>query len=106
MQMDERRIQEIVERVLSRLGPDAVPRTPMEAALKAADAQAGRPAPAFVPPHLRDKADAEGNKARIPKGSLGVFSDIDAAVTAARTAYETYQKTPLQVRERMVAAMR
>ncbi|MCS6913105.1 MAG: aldehyde dehydrogenase EutE [Myxococcales bacterium] len=100
MQIDERRIQEIVERVVQRLGGQ-VPRTPMEAVLQAAE----RPARPLVPPQLRDR-DEGRRPGRIPQGKLGLFPDVDSAVQAARKAFEQYENTPLALRERIVAAMR
>lgn len=101
MQIDERRIQEIVERVISRLGQDApavLGRTPMEAVLRAADQ---RPAAAAA-----SVSSGKGDKLRIPRSTAGVFPDVDSAVQAARKAYEAYRDTPLHARERIVAAMR
>src|SRR5262245_2659735 len=104
MQIDERRIQEIVEKVIARLGQEAG-RTPMEAVLKAAESPAAQRS--FVPPHLRGPGKDEGRKeARIPRAHLGLFPDVDAAVKAARQAYEAYTAAPVALRERMVAAMR
>ena len=102
MNIDERRIQEIVERVVSRLG-GAGQTTPMEAVLKAAESPAARAG--FVPPHLRGKDEAKKD-ARIPKATLGLFPDIDSAVKAARKAFEQYQEASLSSRERIVSAMR
>src|SRR5437762_7049011 len=100
--MDERRIQEIVERVLSRLDPQGVPlaQTPMEAVLKAADGPAGQ-RQGFVPPSQRGK----DKEARIPRGGHGLFPDVDSAVKAARQAFTEYQNAPLSLRERIVANM-
>ena len=116
MQISEQRIQEIVDKVLSRLGPEAGT-TPMQAVLQAAErtaaaAPAVRPAappPAttgFVPPHLRSAAGGRRPDARIPRASLGLHQDMDAAVGAARKAFEVYQNVPIATRERIIAAMR
>ncbi len=101
--IDERRIQEIVERVLARLGNEALEQTPMQAVLKAAD----RPAAggAFVPPHLREKGDGD-RKDRIPRGGHGLFYDVDSAVKAAQRAFSDYQNAPVSLRERIVRNMR
>jgi hypothetical protein len=116
--LDEQRIQEIVDKVLSRLGPQA-DSTPMQAVLKAAErgtpnTGSSRPstsssaATGFVPPHLRGGNSGGGKRpdVRIPRGSHGLFPDMDSAVTAARKAFDQYQSVPLATRERMVAAMR
>ncbi len=103
MQIDERRIQEIVDKVLSRLGNQEGP-TPMQAVLKAAEGPQRPAGPqGFVPPHLRDKA---ADKSRIPKGGHGLFPDVDSAVKAARQAFEEYRVAPLALRENIVANMR
>jgi aldehyde dehydrogenase len=83
--LDEARIAEIVERVMARLGsgPTAAP---------------APPAPARLP-------QATG-AARIPRGSLGVYSDPEAAVQAARRGFEANEKAPVALRAKMIAAMR
>lgn len=125
-QLDEQRIQEIVDKVLSRLGPEAR-KSPAQAVMQAAS---GSPSTGtgstgstgFVPPHLRPGfkpssssssssftppgGGMRGKDARIPRATHGLFPDIDAAVGAARKAFEQYQSTPVETRERMVAAMR
>jgi len=81
--IDERKIEEIVGRVLERLGggPSPAPR-----------GDAGPAAPA--------------SKAQIPRGTNGVYADADQAAQAARKAFEHNEKTPVAVRAKMVAAMR
>lgn len=83
--LDEARIAEIVERVMARLGagPTAAP---------------APPAPTRMP-------DATG-AARIPRGSLGVYADPEAAVQAARRGFEANEKAPVALRAKMIAAMR
>ena len=111
MQVDEKRIQEIVDKVLLRLSPESMT-TPAEAVMKAAET--GKPSTgtssqrpgAFVPPHLRGGGPGKRGDARIPRGSHGLFPDIDAAVTAAGKAFDQYRAAPLSTRERVVAAMR
>ena len=93
MTLDERRIQEIVERVVARLGT-GLPATPAEAVERAA---LRAPAPARPSP----KRDL-----RVPRGTSGIFSDVDAAVKAAREAFEQHERASLEQRERVVAAMR
>jgi len=95
MQLDEQRIQEIVDKVMARLGPDAR-RTPTEAAFRAASTASTKPA----------AATTRGKEARIPRAQHGLFPDIDTAVAAARKAFEQFESTPLSTRERIVAAMR
>jgi acyl-CoA reductase-like NAD-dependent aldehyde dehydrogenase len=92
--VDEARIQEIVDRVLARIGD--LPGTPMEAV------HAARAAPspsASAPPARRREVD-------VPRGRRGVFPDVDAAVRAARRAYEQNEASSLEARTRWVAAMR
>ncbi len=97
MQLDEQRIQEIVDKVMARLGPEGR-RTPTEAVFAAASASNAAPKPA--PPRSR------GKDARIPRAQLGLFSDIDSAAAAARKAFEQFAAVPVTTRERIIAAMR
>jgi acyl-CoA reductase-like NAD-dependent aldehyde dehydrogenase len=97
--MDEARIQEIVDRVLARIGP--LPETPMEAVRN--------PPPGYTPPSSpapRAAAAGRRSEASVPRGRRGVFPDVDAAVRAARRAYEQNEAAPLEARRRWVEAMR
>jgi aldehyde dehydrogenase len=93
--MDEARIQEIVDRVLARIG--TLPDTPMEAVRN--------PPPGYspAPPPPQPSRRREAN---VPRGRRGVFPDVDAAVRAARRAFEENEAAPLEARTRWVAAMR
>ena len=82
MQLDESRIQEIVEKVLNRLGPDAT------------NGASAKPGPAPAPPAARGA------------GRYGVFPDVASAAAAAQDAYAQLQDTPLEVRARMIEAIR
>ena len=86
--IDERKIEEIVSRVLERLAPGG----------------AGTPAPGRTTP--LPLAEPGKSKANIPRGTNGVYADADAAAKAARRAYEQNEKTPIGIRAKMVAAMR
>ena len=86
--IDERKIEEIVARVLERLAPGG-----------------GTPAPSSLL-HSRPTGDAPKQTANIPRGTNGVYADADAAAKAARRAYEQNEKTPINVRAKMVDAMR
>ncbi len=95
--IDERRIQEIVEKVMARLGaPGALPSSPVEAIERAA-ARYPRPTPL---------GDGKKSSARIPQARLGIFPDVDSAAKAARKAYEEFERASLETRYRVVAAMR
>ncbi len=88
MHLDERRIQEIVERVVARLqgsGPGGSTAAP-----------AVRPAP--EPPARK--------QANIPKGRLGLYPDPDSAIAAARKAHEINERAKLADRGKWIAAMR
>jgi acyl-CoA reductase-like NAD-dependent aldehyde dehydrogenase len=92
--VDEARIQEIVDRVLARIGEQ--PATPMEAVQS--------PPPGFValpqpPPARRREVD-------VPRGRRGVFPDVDAAVRAARRAADQNEASSLEARTGWVRAMR
>jgi acyl-CoA reductase-like NAD-dependent aldehyde dehydrogenase len=84
--LDERRIQEIVERVVARLG-----------------GAGATPAPA---PRGPTPAPAAGRDVRIPPGTLGSYETPDQAVAAAARGFEANEKAPLELRARMIAAMR
>ncbi|HEY4241649.1 MAG TPA: aldehyde dehydrogenase family protein [Kofleriaceae bacterium] len=84
--IDERKIEEIVARVLERLGgnPDATTRAPDRKPLW----------------------DSQAPKSNLPRGTNGVYADADTAAKAAYRAYEQNLKTAVSVRYAMVAAMR
>lgn len=86
MALDERRIEEIVARVVERLAGGGA--SPAPRATSAAPAGGKRPA------------------VDIPRGTLGVYGDAGAAVQAARRGFEANEKAPLSLRTKMIAAMR
>src|SRR5580692_10120832 len=96
--MDEARIQEIVDRVLARVGE--LPETPMEAinAAPAGLVPPSAPAPASLPARRRD--------VDVPRGRRGVFPDVESAVKAARQAHVQNEAAPLEARKRWIEAMR
>jgi propionaldehyde dehydrogenase len=85
--LDERRIEEIVARVLERLG-------------------GGGPAPAPAPARPAPQPGGSGRGANVPRGSNGVYADAEAAATAARRGFEANERLPVETRIKMVAAMR
>jgi len=89
--MDEARIQEIVDRVLARVG--ALPETPLEA-VRSTPAASESPAP-----FRRRDVD-------VPRGRRGVFPDVDSAVKAARRGHQQNEAAPLETRKRWIEAMR
>ncbi len=87
MQLDEPRIQEIVEKVLSALQQPG---------------GGGDGAPKQVEPQTR-----QGPTILIPTaGRYGVFSDVDSAVKNARIAFEQLQAMSLAERDKMIEACR
>src|SRR5688500_1692072 len=85
--LDEARIAEIVERVVERL--------------------ARRPAgPAPSSPAAIAPAGGKGGAAKIPRGTLGIYGDPDQAVAAARRGFEANERAPIELRRKMIAAMR
>ena len=94
-QLDETRIQEIVERVVARLGA-AGSVTPAEA-VKRAPVHPQPPAPAPA---------ARRGEVRIPPARLGIHPDPDSAAKAARKAFEQNEQAAPRVRERWIFAMR
>jgi acyl-CoA reductase-like NAD-dependent aldehyde dehydrogenase len=82
--IDERKIEEIVSKVLERLGGAGVTAPP------------SRGAPVVEPK----------SKANIPRGTNGVYADADAAAKAARKGFEQNERLDLATRAKMIAAMR
>jgi acyl-CoA reductase-like NAD-dependent aldehyde dehydrogenase len=82
--LDERKIEEIVARVIERLG----------GGVSAAPARA----PASNEPSRRGPD--------IPRATLGVFADAEDAVKAARRGFEANERLPIATRARMIEAMR
>src|SRR6478609_10653468 len=81
--LDERKIEEIVARVLERLGGGAAPA-----------------------PNRGGPLELPKSKANIPRGTNGVYADADEAAKAARKAFEQNERTPIAVRAKMVENMR
>ena len=81
--IDERKIEEIVSKVLERLGGGVT----------------AAPARSDVPSEAKSKAN-------IPRGTNGVYADADQAAKAARRAFELNEKTPVATKVKMVGAMR
>ena len=91
-QIDERKIEEIVGRVVDRLLAE-----PSASAGKSTSEPYCAPAP---PQYTPPPAVHTGNRPR------GVFDDMDQAVAAAHRAFAEYEAMPLQTRYDIVAAMR
>jgi acyl-CoA reductase-like NAD-dependent aldehyde dehydrogenase len=85
LSLDERRIAEIVQRVVSDLRPPGPPPAP----------QASSVAPPSVAPPVAPAA-----------GRDGVFADIDAAIAAAQAAQLRLSEIPMERRAILIAAMR
>src|SRR5688500_8195792 len=76
--LDDRKIEEIVSRVVERIA-----------------------GPTKAPPHgAQPAAAAAGPKSKpnIPRGTNGVYGDAEAAVTAARRGFEQNERTPIETR--------
>src|SRR5215475_12258806 len=87
--IDEKKIEEIVARVLDRLGGG-----PTRAPAPRSAAATGSESPAVA------------GKPSVPRGTNGVYADADQAAQAARRAFEANERTPVQTRVKMVEAMR
>ena len=88
--LDERKIEEIVARVLDRLGGGGNGNGQLASTLALTTAHS--------PPPNRG--------AHIPRGTLGVYADPEEAVKAARRGFEANEKCPVAVRTKMVEGMR
>jgi acyl-CoA reductase-like NAD-dependent aldehyde dehydrogenase len=86
--IDERKIEEIVSRVLERLG-----------------GVSGAPG-VSIAPRSEPPPAAPNKKLNLPRGTNGIYADADQAVKAARRAFEQNEKTPVAIRTKMVDAMR
>ena len=82
--IDERKIEEIVARVIERLGSGGATAAPSRAPV----AEGSRSAP------------------NIPRGTLGVYGDADAAAKAARRGFEANERLPVATRAKMIENMR
>lgn len=87
--LDERRIEEIVARVLDRLGGAGTTSAPRSA-----------------PPPVAPSGPESKRGASIPRGTNGVFADADQAARAARKGFELNERLPVGTRAKMVEAMR
>ena len=90
MNLDEKRIQEIVERVMARLGPGG--------------GSPGASAPARAP--AASGASESKREVNIPRGKLGSHPDPDSAVKAARAGHEWNERASLEKRAKIIQAMR
>lgn len=86
--IDERKIEEIVSKVLERLGGGA---TAAPTRLPMAQGAPGEPAKKAV---------------NIPRGTNGVYADADQAARAARKGFEANERIAVATRVKMVEAMR
>jgi len=85
MQLDEPKIQEIVEKVLKSL------QTSPEGGAQSAATPQSRQGPTIMVPS---------------SGKYGVFPDVESAIQAAREAFEQLQCQPLDLRTKMIDAIR
>jgi acyl-CoA reductase-like NAD-dependent aldehyde dehydrogenase len=99
--LDEKRIQEIVDKVMARLGA-GFPSSPAEAVERAAS----NPRLSTTTRTASDDGGGRKPPLRIPTARHGVFTDVDSAAKAARKAFEELDRTPLEVRAKMIEAMR
>jgi acyl-CoA reductase-like NAD-dependent aldehyde dehydrogenase len=83
--LDEQKIAEIVERVIERLGSGGV----------------APPRPARSLPVVESSSGPN-----IPRATNGIYADAESAVQAARRGFEANERAPLELRVKMVEAMR
>jgi acyl-CoA reductase-like NAD-dependent aldehyde dehydrogenase len=103
-ELNEKRIQEIVEKVMARLGAADLPASPLEAIDRAVVKTVPLPkAPAYGQPR---PDEMRRGQVRVPAARKGIFPDVDSACKAARRAFEQYDRTPIEVRNKMIEAMR
>ncbi|HEX2688974.1 MAG TPA: aldehyde dehydrogenase family protein [Kofleriaceae bacterium] len=88
--IDERKIEEIVSRVIERLG----------------SGMAGASAGSTAPVRSNPPSAAPNKQVNIPRGTNGIYADADQAVKAARRGFEQNEKAPVATRMKMIEAMR
>ncbi|MGN6106262.1 MAG: aldehyde dehydrogenase family protein [Kofleriaceae bacterium] len=86
--IDERKIEEIVARVIDRLGGGGSASPAPQRPAAAVDAAPGKREP------------------NIPRGTNGVYAVADLAATAARRGFEQNERLPVSTRVKMIEAMR
>jgi aldehyde dehydrogenase len=102
--LDEKRIQEIVEKVMARLGSADLPSSPLEAIDRAVIKTSPLPkAPAYGQPR---PDEMKRGHVRVPTAKKGIFPDVDSAAKAARKAFEQFDRISIDTRNKMIAAMR
>src|SRR4051812_12894294 len=101
---DDRKVEEIVARVVERLAPGLERRGPVIPT--PARGEVCAPTPAEPAWRAAQAGGARPNVARA-SGRRGVYDDVDSAVKAARGAHETLvHKMSLADRDRCIAAIR
>ena len=101
MSSDEHRIQSVVERVLAQLNQSpSAPRGP--APEPPAEPRAGSARASALLAEQR----ASGALASALPGQDGIFPDMDSAITASEAAFRALDGLTLEVRGRIIAAMR
>jgi aldehyde dehydrogenase len=88
MEIDERRIHSIVERVMAQLSQDGQ-----------APSSAERPS---KPAEKRPRTFAPD----LPSGQDGIFPDVDSAIAAAQVAFRALDAMTLEIRGRLIDAVR
>ena len=110
MALNETQINAIVDQVVRKLSrelsdlpqPVAAPAEPPQGHLddrRGAEKRFGFGLVAGTP-------GAPGQAPAVGRSRRGVFDDLEGAVAAARAAYERWDQTPLEIRERVVESMR
>ncbi|MFL5346390.1 MAG: aldehyde dehydrogenase family protein [Hyalangium sp.] len=113
MSLDSKQIDAIVDQVVRKLSkelsdlPQPVP-APAQPPHGHADDRRGserRYGTAPLTPEARPPVPT-GRAAAFHRGRKGIFDDLDAATEAARAAFEIWSEAPLELRGRVVEAMR
>jgi len=96
MILNETEINAIVDGVVRKLSPElqALPET-----------SASRVRAANLAQSLR-RTEVAPRAPAVLRGRRGIFDDLDAAAQAAGAAFEVWSETPLEVRDRVIEAMR
>jgi acyl-CoA reductase-like NAD-dependent aldehyde dehydrogenase len=98
--MDERQIDAIVEAVVARLTVPPAAARPTPSLPKRPTVEGGDYVETYHRPNREQKTPSHA------KGKRGVFEDMDAAVEAARIAHEKLVDGTLELRNKMIQAMR
>ncbi len=111
MALNESQIDQIVEQVVRKLSKELsdLPQPSREVARPHshhADDRRTAERRYGVSPVIPGTPAAPGRAPSFHRGRPGIFDDLDSATAAAQAAFEKWERTPIDVRDRVIEAMR